>query len=159
MVSSRLPSAMRRCCIDGHVRHIKHINDGFSMQRATRGQIFSWTLFDFANTGFHVIIITVVFQTYFHKAIGGDDADWSFAISASMLLTALIGPLLGSISDATNRKKRFLALFTGACVLATAALFFTGPGTLALATILVIIASMGFEGGIVFYDAFLPELV
>lgn len=129
------------------------------MHRATRGQIFSWTLFDFANTGFHVIIITVVFQAFFHKVIGGNDAQWGFAISASMLLTALIGPLLGSIADATNRKKRFLALFTATCVLATIGLYFTGPGTLFAAVVLVIVANTGFEGGIIFYDAFLPELV
>src|SRR5687768_3321485 len=129
------------------------------MQRATRGQIFSWTLFDFANTGFHVIIITVVFAAYFRKAIGGDDSDWSFVISASMLITALVGPLLGAVADATNRKKRLLALFTATCVLATAGLYFTGPGTLLTASLLVIAANVGFEGGIIFYDAFLPELV
>jgi UMF1 family MFS transporter len=75
-----------------------------------------------------------------------------------MLLTAIIGPLLGSIADATGRKKFFLALFTGACVASTAGLFFTGEGTLALAVILVIIANMGFEGGTIFYDALLPEI-
>lgn len=129
------------------------------MQRASRGQIFSWTLFDFANTGFHIIIVTFAFQLYFKSVIGGSQAAWGFAVSASMLITALIGPLLGSIADATNRKKRFLALFTAACVASTAALYFTGPGTLVVASLLFIIANVGFEGGIIFYDAFLPELV
>ena len=126
---------------------------------ATRGQILSWTLFDFANTGYNVIIITLVFQSFYQTVIGGDDADWGLTISTSMLLTALIGPLLGSIADAANSKKRFLALFTGACVIGTMSLYFTGPGTLLMASILLVIANVGFEGGIVFYDAFLPEIV
>jgi MFS transporter, UMF1 family len=126
---------------------------------ASRGTIFSWTLFDFANTGFYVIIITLVFPIYFKNVIaGGNEAYWGRAISASMLLTAILGPLFGSIADASNRKKYFLGLFTGACVAATAGLFFTGAGTIALAVALLVIANIGFEGGTVFYDALLPEI-
>jgi UMF1 family MFS transporter len=130
------------------------------MQRASRGQIFAWTLFDFANTGFLVIIVTLIFPVYFTDVIAGGNEDyWGWTISASMLVTALIGPLLGSIADATSRKKRFLGVFTAACVIATVGLFFTGPGTVLLAAALLVIANVGFEGGTIFYDAFLPELV
>ena len=126
---------------------------------ASRSEIFSWSLFDFANTGFYVIIITFVFPKYFVGVIAdGNEAIWGRTLSASMLLTAVIGPLLGSISDATNRKKSFLAFFTIACVLATLGLYATGEGTLALAIFLVIVANIGFEGGTIFYDAFLPDL-
>jgi MFS transporter, UMF1 family len=125
----------------------------------TRGQIFSWTLFDFANTGFHVIIITLVFPQYFSKYLGGNEADWGLTTGISMLLTALIGPLLGSIADVMGRKKRLLALFTIMCVIATAALYFAMPGMLLAAALLLIVANIGFEGGTIFYDAFLPELV
>jgi UMF1 family MFS transporter len=127
---------------------------------ASRGQILSWTLFDFANTGFYVIIITLLFPVYFQDVVaGGNEAYWGRTLSASMLITALLGPLLGSIADASNSKKRFLALFTGACVLATVGLYFlTGEGTLWTAVILLIIANVGFEGGTIFYDAFLPEI-
>lgn len=130
------------------------------MQRATRGQIFSWTLFDFANTGFLVIIVTLIFPVYFTDVIAGGNEDyWGWAISASMFVTAAIGPLLGSIADATSRKKRFLGTFTAVCVLATIGLYFTGPGTILLAASLLVFANVGFEGGTIFYDAFLPELV
>lgn len=121
--------------------------------------IFAWTLFDFANTGFYVVMISVVFPTFFNDVIaGGDEAYWGRAISASMLITALIGPLLGSMADATNRKKLYLGLFTTACIVATAAAYGTGPGTLTLAFCLLIVANVGFEGGTIFYDAFLPEI-
>jgi UMF1 family MFS transporter len=125
----------------------------------SRRTIFAWTLFDFANTGFYVIIITLVFPIYFKNVIaGGNEAYWGRLISTSMLLTAALGPLLGSIADATGRKKLFLGIFTGACVAATAGLWLTGAGTLLLAALLLIVANVGFEGGTVFYDAFLPEI-
>lgn len=126
---------------------------------ASRGTIFSWALFDFANTGFYVIIITLVFPIYFTNVLAeGNEAIWGRTLSISMLVTALIGPLLGSVADATSRKKFFLMLFTAACVLATGGLYFTVEGMLGLAIVLVIIANVGFEGGTIFYDAFLPEL-
>jgi UMF1 family MFS transporter len=75
-----------------------------------------------------------------------------------MLITAILGPLLGSVADATSRKKLLLGIFTIACVAATAGLYFTGAGTLWTAVILLVIANVGFEGGTVFYDAFLPEI-
>jgi UMF1 family MFS transporter len=126
---------------------------------ATRGQIFSWALFDFANTGFYVIIITLVFPIYFKNVIaGGSEAYWGRTISFSMLLTALIGPVLGSVADATNRKKFLLAFFSGACILATALMYWTSGGTFWVAVALLIVANVGFEGGTIFYDAFLPEI-
>ena len=131
-----------------------------SRTTASRGTLFSWALFDFANTSFYVIIITLVFPVYFEGVLaGGNEAIWTRTISASMLITALIGPVLGSIADATNRKKFFLALFTIACIVATTGLYWvTGPSMLAAAILLLIIANVGFEGGTIFYDAFLPEL-
>lgn len=128
-------------------------------KNASWGQILSWTLFDFANTGFNVIIITLVFPIFFNETIaGGNEAYWGRTISASMLLTAVLGPLFGSIADASSSKKAFLGMFTLGCVLATAALYFTGPGTLLLGALLLVIANVGFEGGTIFYDAFLPEI-
>jgi len=44
------------------------------------------------------------------------------------------------------------------CITATASLFFVGPGQIVLGLILFIIANIGFEAGLVFYDAFLPEV-
>ena len=127
---------------------------------ASRRTILSWGLFDFANTSFYVIIITLVFPIYFTEVLAeGNVAVWTRTISASMLITALIGPVLGSIADATNRKKFFLALFTIACIAATTGLYWvTGPAMLGVAIVLLIIANVGFEGGTIFYDAFLPEI-
>lgn len=127
--------------------------------RATRGQILSWTLFDFANTGFSVMMVTFAFPLYFRNVIaGGNDFYWGLAVSLSMLLCALIAPPMGAAADSMNGKKQFLLLFTLTSILATAALFFVGYNMLAIGMLLFIIANVGFEGGIVFYDAMLPSL-
>ena len=130
------------------------------IRTASRKTIYSWGLFDFANTGFYVVMITFVFPVFFTNVLAeGSEAYWGRTLALSMLITALIGPLLGSIADASGRKKLFLGVFTTMSVLATIGLFgASGPAMLWPAIILIILANVGFEGGTIFYDAFLPEI-
>ena len=125
-------------------------------------KVFSWLLFDFANTSFSVMMVTFVFPLFFKNVIcqgePSGDALWGFSISLSMLLVALISPVLGAAADYSGKRKRLLLFFTLASVIATALLSFSGPGMVAAAVILFIVANMGFEGGLVFYDAYLKEL-
>lgn len=128
----------------------------------SRGSIFVWTLFDFANTSFSVLILTVGYPLYFTTVVaaGHRESDflWGLAFSISMLITASISPILGAIADFSSGKKRFLLLFTLQCVLATALLFFVEGGSILLGMLLLIVGNIGFEGGLVFYDSFLPEI-
>ena len=125
-------------------------------------KIFIWTLFDFANTSFSIVVVTFLFAVYFKNTVADGkpigDLYWSFGTSISMIVTALISPVLGAIADFSAGKKRFLLFFTILCIIATASLFFVGPGQILLGLILFIIANIGFEAGLVFYDAFLPEV-
>ena len=125
-------------------------------------KVFSWLLFDFANTSFSVIMVTFVFPLYFKNVIcNGEpsgDALWGFSISLSMLLVALISPVLGAAADYSGKRKRFLFVFTLISVVATALLSFSGQGMALTAIALFILANIGFEGGLVFYDAYLKEL-
>ncbi len=127
-----------------------------------RSQIFVWTLFDFANTSFSVMIVAVGYSLYFKEIVAGGsgrgDLLWGIAVSISMLLTAIIAPVLGAAADFSSRRKRFLFGFTLVSIIATALLYFVDAGMVALGTILFILANIGFEGGLVFYDAFLPGL-
>ena len=131
---------------------------------SSRGRIFAWTLFDFGNTAFSVIIVTVIFSTYFVEQIAGGELRvwgetlWGISLSISMLVAAAIAPPLGAAADYSHNKKRFLFLFTLLSVSATALLFFVQPGMVAVGMLLFVIANVGFEGGIVFYDAFLPGI-
>lgn len=125
-------------------------------------KIFSWLLFDFANTSFSVMMVTFAFPLFFKNVIcGGDpsgDAIWGACISISMLLVAMISPVLGAQADYSGRRKRFLLAFTLMSVFATALLSLSGPGMAIPAAALFILANIGFEGGLVFYDAYLPEI-
>ncbi|PID58736.1 MAG: MFS transporter [Ignavibacteriae bacterium] len=128
----------------------------------SKSKIFYWTLYDFANTSYSIVVVTFIFAVYFKntiaegKSIG--DLYWSLGISISMIITAILAPVLGAISDYSAGKKRFLLLFTLMCIIPTALLYFTGKGDVYLALLLFIIANIGFEAGLVFYDAFLPEI-
>ncbi len=125
-------------------------------------KIFSWLLFDFANTSFSVMMVTFAFPLYFKNVICGGhpsgDAIWGACISISMLLVAMISPVLGAQADYSGRRKRFLFAFTLVSVVATALLSLSGPGNAFPAAVLFILANIGFEGGLVFYDAYLPEI-
>jgi UMF1 family MFS transporter len=127
-----------------------------------RSRIVAWLLFDFANTSFSVMMVTFAFPLFFKNVIcAGDpsgDAMWGTIVSVSMLLVALVSPVLGAQADYAGRRKRFLFFFTIAAVVATALLSRTGPGTVAAAALLFMLANFGFEGGLVFYDAYLPEI-
>jgi UMF1 family MFS transporter len=131
-------------------------------KQSKTGRIFSWALFDFANTAFYVLILTVGYPLYFKEivAYGARHGDflWGTSFSVSMALVALISPILGAISDYGAGKKRFLAFFTAICIASTSLMFFVRDGMAAVGMLLLILANVGFEAGLVFYDAFLPEI-
>lgn len=125
-------------------------------------RIFIWTLFDFANTSYSIVVVTFLFAVYFKQTVvsGNPVGDfyWSIGTSVSMLITAIVSPILGAIADYSAGKKRFLLFFTLLCIISTALLFFMGEGTVFTALLLFITANIGFEAGLVFYDSFLPEI-
>lgn len=124
--------------------------------------IFNWTLFDFANTSYSIVIVTFLFAVYFKETIAKGkpigDFYWSLGISLSMIITGIISPILGAIADYSAGKKRLLLFFTLLCIFSTSLLFFTKSGMVYTALILFVLSNIGFEAGLVFYDAFLPEI-
>jgi UMF1 family MFS transporter len=126
---------------------------------ATRGKVFAWTLFDFANTAFSVVVVTVIYSRYFTNTVaGGHRWLWGLAVSLSMLCAAALSPPLGAVADYSGKRKRFLLTFTAVSVLCTALLFFVEQHMIVVGITLFILANIGFEGGLVFYDAFLPGI-
>ncbi|MGA8264241.1 MAG: MFS transporter [Ignavibacteriaceae bacterium] len=124
-----------------------------------KGRIICWSFFDFANTAFSVIIVTVIYSKYFtNNVAGGTKWLWGLAVSISMILAAMLSPPMGAIADVSRNRKRFLLLFTLISVICTALMFFVQKGDILLGMVLFIFANVGFEAGLVFYDAFLPNL-
>jgi UMF1 family MFS transporter len=127
--------------------------------------VWSWALYDWANSAFGTLVGTFIYSTYFTQAIAPDEVTgtswWSRAVALSGILTALISPFLGSAADAAGARKRFLAITTCLCVGSTALLTFVPPGIANAAFIalgLYVVADIAFETGYVFYNAFLPTI-
>ena len=125
-------------------------------------KVFIWTLFDFANTSYSIVVVTFLYAVYFKQTVvGGEpigDFYWSIGTSLSMLITAFISPILGAVADHSVGKKRFLLLFTLLCIISTSLLFYVQAGDIFLGILLFVLANIGFEAGLVFYDSFLPEI-
>lgn len=128
-----------------------------------KGQVFIWSLFDFANSSYAVIIVAFVFAVYFTDVIcmkqPVGDLYWSIGINISMIISAVLNPVCGAIADHSSNKKSFLLFFTILAVIPTAFMYFTGPGTVLFAIFLFIISNIGFQTGLTFYDAFISDIV
>lgn len=126
-------------------------------------KIFSWCLFDFANSSYSAVIAAVIFPVYYTTVIVGNDANlgdlwWGRSISVSMAFVALSSPFLGGISDKAQAKKKFLVAYTLLCVLATAFLALVDEGMVMMGFFLIVLANVGMEGGMVFYNSFLNDI-
>lgn len=119
-------------------------------------------MYDFANSGYTTVVITAVFNAYFVAVVAGNAAwatfAWTAALSVSYACVLLTAPVLGAYADLRAAKKRLLFFTTVGCILATALLAMTGPGTLTLAILLVVLSNFCFASGENIIAAFLPEL-
>ncbi len=124
--------------------------------------VFNWSLFDFANSTFATIVVAFVFAIYFKKVVAQNapaaDLYWSTAINISMLLVAFLSPVLGAASDHYGNKKKYLIFFTFLCIASTSLLYFITEGMVLWGMILFILANIGFQAGLGFYDAFIKEI-
>jgi UMF1 family MFS transporter len=125
-------------------------------------EVFGWAMYDFANSGYTTVVITAVFAAYFVGGIA-QKAEWATfawtaALSVSYAIVMLTMPSLGAYADLRAAKKRLLMLATVGCVVTTAALALAGPGSVALAVLLVILSNTFFSYGDSLTAAFLPEL-
>ena len=122
----------------------------------------AWALFDAALAPFSVLVATIGFSTYFKEVVaqGAREGDflWGLAASLSMLVVAILAPLLGAYSDRTDTKLAFLTGATVLMVVSTGLLSAVGPGMVLAGILLFVVANLGFQGGQVFYNAFLPEI-
>jgi UMF1 family MFS transporter len=129
----------------------------------SRAATVSWCLFDFANSSYTTLIITVAFAVFFRDVVvnaADNRADqlWGVANFLSMLIVAVASPVIGALADYSGRKKLFLIATTLLAVVATALLSLAGTGDIAWAMALFVAGTVGFEAGYVFYNAFLPDV-
>lgn len=128
-----------------------------------RRAVVAWTLYDFANSAFVAVISATVYSKYYALAVVGNERGegdfwWGLAVTTSMAIVALSSPPLGVIADRAGVRKRLLFLFTYASVLATAFMATVGKGDVLWGWVLAVVGTVGFEGGLVYYNAYLSDL-
>ena len=127
-------------------------------------EVFGWGIYDFANTIYSMNIITMYFAQWVIVDNQKEDIWYSISYALSMLLVALIMPVMGAISDSSGRRKPYLLMLTLGCVVGT---FFIGVISnnvaqvdlrVYLALIFFVITNFCYEGGLVFYNSLLPKV-
>jgi UMF1 family MFS transporter len=131
-------------------------------REVTLREVWAWSMYDFANSAYTTVVITAVFGAYFVSAVAAKAEwatfAWTAALSVSYALILVTGPAIGAYADRHAAKKRLLLITTVGCVVTTAALWLVGPGSVALALVLVLVSNYFFGTGENLIAAFLPEL-
>jgi MFS transporter, UMF1 family len=131
--------------------------------------INGWALFDWANSAYALVISAAIFPAYYvsvtsdQVAIGpytlSNSALYAYAVSFAYVVIAFLSPILSGIADASGRKKFFMKLFTTVGSMSCVSLFFfQGMNEIVWGTAGFILATIGFTGGLVFYNSYLPEI-
>ncbi len=129
---------------------------------ASAKALWSWALFDWANSPYTTLIITFVFSTYFTQAVAKDEAQlWGTTQIISSILIVSLSPVFGAIADVMGNRKPWLMFFNALTVVGSAMLWFAKPEPSAIvpAMIWVVVSNIGFEFGSTFNSAMLPDLV
>lgn len=134
-------------------------------------------MYDWANSAYPLVITTAIFPTFYiavttTKLADGSSSDmvtffgyqltnselYAFVTSAAFVIVSLLSPLLSGVADYWGNKKFFLKLFCYTGALACGSLYFFSAENLEWGMLSVMMASIGFWGSLVFYNAFLPEI-
>lgn len=138
--------------------------------RGAKKSIFSWCVYDWANSAFSTVIITFVFSVFFTRGMIGDEtlgaAWWGYAIALSGVFIAVLGPVFGAVADHSGARKRWIFWLSLLCIVPSALLWYAQPEAMALGNFgnivfvlaLIVIANIGYELSIVFYNSMLTHI-
>lgn len=129
-----------------------------------RREVFAWCCYDWANSGYTTLIITI-FVVYLQRVVfesetwGNTGAIvWAWGISASMLLGAILSPILGALADAQASKRKWLAITAIAGSAACVAMALVPPRFVWVVTSCFLFANLCLELSLTVYNGFLPEI-
>lgn len=136
--------------------------------------IRAWTFYDWANSVYSLVIVSSIFPVYYKAVTSAEDGSsmveflgfsvkgsvlLAYAISFSYVLVTPLLPFLSGIADVSGKKKTFMAFFSFLGGLACIGLYFFEASTLEWGIFCIVMASVGYSGSVVFYDAYLPQIV
>lgn len=142
------------------------------IKKGDKKTILAWTFYDWANSVYPLVITSAIFPIFYENItkndLGGiviifgrnfDSSElYSYVISLSFLITSLVSPVLSGIADYTGKKKKFMQFFCYLGAFSCAALYFFNTENMPVSLLFVMLASIGFNGSLIFYNAFLPEI-
>ena len=126
--------------------------------------LWSWALYDWANSAFFTIILTFVFAQYFSVSVIQDEVAgtraWGNIVGIAGVVIAILAPILGAIADQSGRRKPWLISFTLLCVISSAMLWTVTPDQSQFwtAALWVGLGTLGAEFAFIFYNSMLPDL-
>ncbi|UZR94778.1 MFS transporter [Chondrinema litorale] len=144
-----------------------------SFKKNQKKVINGWCLYDWANSVYTLTISSTIFPVYYNQmtrsAFNGDLVTffgfqientvlYSYSLSFSFLVIVLIAPILSGIADYGGMKKTMMKIFTFIGAFSCIALFFFDGKNIEWGIIFCMLASLGWAGSLVFYNAFLPEI-
>lgn len=122
----------------------------------------AWILYDVGNSAFILLVSTImpIYFNYLGDMAGLSSVDylayWGYGTSISTLIVALLGPVLGTVADTRNYKKK---LFTGAMLIGAVSCVLLGlASTWLVFLIIFVIAKVGYSASLIFYDAMLTDI-
>ncbi|PIN75485.1 hypothetical protein COV18_02945 [Candidatus Woesearchaeota archaeon CG10_big_fil_rev_8_21_14_0_10_37_12] len=118
-------------------------------------EVFYWGMYDLANTIFSALFVTFFFPFYVKTFLGGNEFQIGLVFGLSMLLVAILVPIIGAWSDNLGRRMPFIIIFTVICCLLTLLVSYT---TLALALIAGFFANFSYHAALTTYNALLPKI-
>ena len=117
----------------------------------------AWALYDFANTIFSFAIVSFAMSLWAIRFLGEANGQFWFtvAVSASVLVNAIVSPVLGAMSDRAGRRKGFLLVFTLLAIVPTTLI---GLVDIGLGLLFFALATFAYQAALIYYDALLPEV-
>jgi MFS transporter, UMF1 family len=130
--------------------------------------INAWCSYDIANSVYKLLITTVLFPIYY-KAVTNDTINllglsikntvlYDYALAIAFLVIAFVSPLLSGIADYGGQRKRFMQVFTFLGAASCAGMYFFNGSNLVYGLLTIVLAAIGYEGAVLFYNSFLPRI-
>ena len=143
------------------------------MQTASKKVVNAWTMYDWANSVYNLVITSTMFPSYYEEITKGPDGKgmvefmgrsfvntslYDYALGFAFLLVALVSPILSSIADYKGNKKNFMRFFATLGSISCSLLYFFDASNLEYGIVLMVLACIGYWSSLVFYNSFLPEI-